>query len=259
METEAPVNYNFLQRVANYGPVSALIHKMFEIYGSFKKNPTLKVVLKKAELSLEFLQPYLPDISKAIQQNRFLTTVDQFGCRQLDTIEYGIEKTKEMIHLDTNKDMVTNVKNLSSRLAENGKQLVQERVVKPVSGPVKEYIDNQIEMVSEKLKDPEVQEKIAPIQDFVVDKAQYVHEQIENNSQFESIKPHYERALAQVSHVVDTISNLSQAEEINSRDIQEEKVTETEEETQKNEEDEEIESTNFNYLRYNMTMLKHSL
>jgi len=284
METEIPLDSIFLQRFVNYGPISALIHKMFEFYGSLKKNSTLKIVLKKAEQTLEFLQPYFPDISKSIHKNHYLTILDDFGCRQLDNIEFGVEKTKDLF--DKEENVMTNVKNVSSRLAENGKQLVQEKIVKPVGGPVKDFIDTHMEIVADKLKTREVQNKIAPIQEFVVDKAQQVHDQIENNSQFEAIKPHYERALAQVSHVVETLSILSQVEENNTRDstdetnieannesiakpeeikpstteTKDEIITENEEETQIEEnEDDESNATNFNYLRYNLTFLKQSL
>jgi len=244
MQTQAPLDFMFLQRVINYGPVSAFIHKMIEMYGSLKKNSTFKVVFEKAEHTLDFIQPYLPNVSNTIQKNNFLTKLDQFSCRQLDHIEYGYEKTKEIL----DKDMMTNMKNASA--------CVQERVIKPVGGPMKDYVDTKVEMISDKLKDPEVQEKIAPIQEFVVEKAHYVHDQIENNSQFEAIKPHYERALAQVSLVVETLSNMSQAEE--NYGHQEETVTaDTEDETQIFENDED-DSTNFNYLRYNMTYLKQS-
>jgi len=199
----------FFHRIFNYEPVSNFIHRIVEFYGSLKKYPTIKTGLDKAEHSFELFQPYFPNIQpylSTIQKNKVLSTVDQFSCRQLDTIEFGFEKTKEFL----DKDVMTNVRDASACLAENGKQLVQDRVVKPVGGPVKDYIDTKVVLITEKFNTPEVQEKIAPIQEFVRDKAYYVHNQIEKNSRFEAIRPHYERALAQVNQVVEKLSGSKQ-------------------------------------------------
>jgi hypothetical protein len=198
-------DFIFLQRIFNYGPVTYYINWVGEFYSSLKKRyPAIKFGLDKAEQLFEFLQPYITDL----QKNKVITKVDEFTCRQLDTLEFGFERTKELL----DQDVVASVKSASVSLAENGKQLVQEKVVKPVGGPVREYIDTQVEMLTEKFNAPEVQEKIAPIQEFVLEKAQYVHEQIENNSRFEAIRPHYENALAQVTQVVENLSNNQQQE-----------------------------------------------
>jgi len=200
--TTNPTDFIFLQRIYNYGPVSYYVNWAAEFYTSLKKKyPALKFGLDKVELLLQYVQPLLTNLGK----NTLVTKVDEFSCRQLDTLEIGFEATRELV--DQDASLVENVKNVSATLAENGKQLVQEKVVKPVGAPVKDYIDTQVELITEKLKAPEVQEKIAPIQEFVLEKAHYVHEQIENNSRFEAIRPHYENALAQVSQVVESLAN----------------------------------------------------
>jgi len=225
--TTTPTDFIFLQRIFNYGPITYYINWAGEFYASLKKRyPAIKFGLDKVEHLLELLQPYITDIHK----NNLITKVDEFSCRQLDNLEFGFVKTKGLL----DQDVVASVKSASASLAENGKQLVQEKVVKPVGGPVREYIDTQVEMLTEKLKTPEVQEKIAPIQEFVLEKAQYVHEQIENNSRFEAIRPHYENALAQVTQVVEHLSNNQQQEEedkqtqTDSENNLEETITQTE-------------------------------
>lgn len=206
--TTYPTDLIFLQRIYNYGPVSYYVNWAAEFYTSLKKKyPALKFGLDKVELLLQYVQPLLSNLHK----NQIITKVDEFSCRQLDNLEFGFEKTRELV--DQDASLVDNVKNVSATIAESGKQLVQEKVMKPVGIPVKDYIDTHVELITEKLKAPEVQEKIAPIQEFVLEKAHYVHEQIENNSRFEVIRPHYENALAQVTQVVENLSNNQQQDD----------------------------------------------
>jgi len=232
--TTNPTDLVFFQRIYNYGPISYYINWAAEFYTSLKKKyPALKFGLDKVELLIQYVQPLLTNLCK----NDLVTKVDEFSCRQLDNLEFGFQKTRELV--DQDASIVENVKNVSATLAENGKQLVQEKVVKPVGVPVKDYIDTQVELIAEKLKAPEVQEKLAPLQDFVLEKAHYVHEQIENNSRFEAIRPHYENALAQVTHVVENFSNNQQQQQ-DSEPKQDENSTPSQEHTREihNESDE---------------------
>jgi vacuolar-type H+-ATPase subunit I/STV1 len=160
---ELPVQ--FVDRVFHYPIIHGICEQLCSIYRYAKGyNPSVKVGLEKVESSLTYVQP----IVTKIEQQPIVKTIDQFGCRQLDKVELGLEKTKNFI----DHDVLDNVKSSTTKLASSGKNILIEKKSTLEKYPI-----------------------VSQILTFIIAKFYYVHEQIESNPKFTFAKPIYDKIL----------------------------------------------------------------
>jgi len=178
IEEEEEQRVKFVERVATYPVVQSVCQGAKSVYKKTKDhNPYLKATLEKAENTTLF---YVQPLITKMEQQPLLTRVDEFGCTQLDKIEGGLEKIKEII-----ESGVRNVKTSTTTFASTSKSLIEEK-----KNTISTYISDK-----ETEKALQVKNFLQLFLAFMVVRLNFVHEQFENNPRLSFSKPYYEKVL----------------------------------------------------------------